>query len=136
LSTVVDICFSVPIDGAIDTLTVKSSISWTEFRIALAEKMVQSASGLLLAYKFSTDAQKKPPNLLATPIHFADLIQGARDGLLAQAEVLRKGKKLKGGLFKIEIIDRDSGKGKEPPKKSGKTKNKVCIIDQRDFVQS
>jgi hypothetical protein len=116
-------------------LTVGSSINWTEFRIALAEKMVRSASGLLLAYKFSTDAQKKLPNLLSTPIHFVDMIQGARDGLSMQAEAARKGKKLKGGPFKVEIIDRDSGKGKEPPKKSGsgKTKNKVRLIYQQDF---
>lgn len=121
-----DIPFAVPLDGAVDTLVIKSDVNWTDLRFQLAEAMMKPASKLSVGYKFSTDARNTAPNCLATGVHLLELIEGAKDGLEAAARAKTKvkaaGKKPK--PFKVEIIDLDAGKEKGKAKKESSSKSK------------
>ncbi|KIM85937.1 hypothetical protein PILCRDRAFT_5038 [Piloderma croceum F 1598] len=111
---VFDIPFAVPLDGAMDTLVIKSNVSWTDLCFQLADAMVKPASQLNLRYKYSTNARNMAPNHLANAVHLPELIEGAKDGLEAMACAKSKaranGKKPK--PFKVEITDLDAGKDK------------------------
>jgi hypothetical protein len=131
---VFDIPFAVPYDGAMDTVVIKSNISWSDLRFQLAEAMVKPASQLNLGYKFSTDARNMAPNHLANGVHLLELVEGAKDGLEAVARVKKNsraaGKKAK--PFKMEITDldagKDTGKGKKASSDKGKRKKQVQLI--------
>jgi hypothetical protein len=96
-----------------DTLIMKSNITWTELHFQLAEKMVKPVSQLILGYKFSTDARNRAPNHLSSGVHLLELIEGAKVGLavVATAKAKPKGKPPK--PFKVEIVDLGVGKEKE-----------------------
>jgi hypothetical protein len=125
-----------------DTLVIKSNVSWTQLRFQLAEAMVKPASQLNLGYKYSTDARNMAPNRLANAVHLLELIEGAKDGLeavvRAKAKVKANGKKPK--PFKVEITDLDSGKEKGKAKKSSsdrtrrKKKVQAVLCTAFDFV--
>jgi hypothetical protein len=125
---IVDITFAFPLDGAMDTFVVKSDTTWTDLRFKLADQMVKPASKLNLGYKFSTDARNLAPNRLANGVNLVDLIEGARDGLIAYAEAKAKPKGKKPKPFRVEIVDLDAGKDKDKARKAnkeGKHKKKV-----------
>jgi hypothetical protein len=125
---VFEIPFAVPLDGAMDTLVIKSNVSWMDLRFQLADAMVKPVSQLNLGYKYSTDARNMAPNRLANAVHLLELIEGAKDGLEAMARAKSKaranGKKPK--PFKVEITDLDARKDKGKVKSTkAKRKKKV-----------
>ena len=120
----IEVSFAIPVDGAMDSLVVKSTITWLELWVAFAKKMVKSATKLNLAYKLSTDARNKAPNRLANAVQFLEMMQEAREGLEKFLKVKSQGKN-KASSFKVEIVDLDVGKDKEKAKSKGKTKKKV-----------
>ncbi|KAG2051209.1 hypothetical protein BDR06DRAFT_973927 [Suillus hirtellus] len=54
---VIDIPLHVPVNSVLDTLTVKSDISWDAFCHKIAKAMEISLEDLSIAYKFSADAK-------------------------------------------------------------------------------
>jgi tRNA-binding EMAP/Myf-like protein len=131
---VFDIPFAILYDGTMDTVVIKSNIIWTDLHFRLVEVMVKSASQLNLGYKFSTDACNMAPNCLANGVHLLELVEGAKDGLEAVAQVKKNswaaGKKAK--PFKVKITDLDAGKDKGKREKvssdKGKCKKQVQLI--------
>jgi len=127
--------FSVPFDGANETLTVPSNISWTKFISKLADIMSLSPKNVRVAYRFSTDPRTSPFSHLSKSIHLVELAHAAK-----QAEKVTRSKK----PFVVELKDLDaSGKGKgsskrnqEKGKKKKKKKKKVQVIIryQLDFM--
>jgi hypothetical protein len=124
--------FAYPVDGAIDTLTVESTITWNDLRCELAEKMYISAAKLNLGYKFTTDTRNSAPNRLSSTVHYIEMMDAAKEGLDAFNKAKAKGKIMKVKAFKVEIIDLDGGKGKEKQKaaatKNSKKSKKVCYL--------
>ena len=118
-------------DGALDGFSVKSNITWLDFRLEVADKLLVPVAELNLGYKFTTDAQGRTPNALRSTVHFIEMITEAKHGL-AEAN---KGRRKKGKPFKVEIFDLDTGKSKEKGQKakkggakSGKGKKKVSCF--------
>jgi RecB family exonuclease len=126
---VIEVSFAIPVDGAMDSLVVKSTTTWLELQVAFAEKMVKSATKLNLAYKLSTDARNKALNRLANAVQFLEMMQEAREGLKKFLKAKSQGKN-KASSFKVEIVDLDAGKDKEKAKGKGKAKKKVKFTDR------
>ncbi|KAG1737136.1 uncharacterized protein EDB91DRAFT_1249784 [Suillus paluster] len=99
--------FMVPIDGATDSTTYSSNITWTDFHYQVADEMGIHMKDLNLAYQFSTMLQKELPCMLQTPVHLARLFMAAQKELNEQAKSKSKAKQKE---FKVVLIDRDAGK--------------------------
>jgi hypothetical protein len=106
-----------------DSMTVMSDVNWTDFRFQLSEKMGVPVSKLNVAYKFTTDAQKKAPNRLSNALQLLEMLEAAKDGLERTATAKAKGK-APSKVFKVEIVDLNAGKGVDA-KATGKSKKKV-----------
>jgi hypothetical protein len=117
---------TVQIDGAMDSFSVNSDITWLDLRLQIAERLVVAAADLNLGYKFTTDARSKAPNRLATHVQCIEMLQEAREGLVAQNELKGKGKKA-AKPFKVEIVNLDAGKGKEKAKSGGKQRKHAKV---------
>jgi len=113
----VTIPFACSVDGALDTFSVKSSITWLSFKLKIADILLIEPTDLNLAYKFTTDARTQAPNRLKTLSNFIEMIQEARQGLEASKRAKPTAKRAK--AFKVEVIDLDAGKRKEKRKKAG-----------------
>ena len=107
-----------------DPMTVMSDVNWTDFRFQLSEKMGMPVSKLNVAYKFTTDAQKKAPNRLSNALQLLEMLEAAKDGLERTAAAKAKGK-APSKVFKVEIVDLNAGKGVDAMKATGKSKKKV-----------
>ncbi|EMD30562.1 hypothetical protein CERSUDRAFT_78744 [Gelatoporia subvermispora B] len=79
--TVFELPFEVPVGQFVDTISVRSNMSWTRLQLDLADKMDLPYNGLTLGYKFSSDRQSQRPRLLDTASHFLALISNARQQL-------------------------------------------------------
>lgn len=112
--------FLIPIDGATDSCTLASDITWSEFTSQVSDEIGVRRKDLKLAYKFSTDTQRALPRLLKTAAHLEALFGGAKMEMAALEKSNSKTKK----PFKVILVDRDAGK------KGGNTKakgsKKVC----------
>lgn len=129
LIDVIDITFSVPYDGAQTSVVVPSDISWNTLRLTIAETMVQPASKLKIAYRFSTDARTSELNHLSSSMHLMELMSQAQALLKEFEEKKTKGKgKSKVRPFKVEITDLDAKeKAKVKGRKSINEGKKVCF---------
>ena len=114
----------VPFKGAMDSMSIMSDASWTEFHYQLSEKMVKPTSKLNLGYKFTTNPQKKPPNRLSNPLQLLEMIEAVREAL-ARVSVAKAKGKAPSKVFKVEIVDLDARKDKDTAKAAGKSKKKV-----------
>jgi hypothetical protein len=57
-------------DGALDSFSVKSNVTWHNFRMKVADKLLIPIAELNLGYKFTTaDAQEQLPNALRSTVH-------------------------------------------------------------------
>jgi hypothetical protein len=122
-----------PVDGAIDTLTVKSTVTWNDLRCELAEKMFIPAAKLNLGYKFTTDTRNSAPNRLSSSVHCIEMMDAAMQGLDAFNKAKAKGKNMKVKAFKVEIIDLDGGKAKEKERKATKRSKKSRKVRTSHF---
>jgi hypothetical protein len=111
---------TMQVDGAMDSFTVNSDVTWLDLQLKIAQRLVIAANELNLGYKFTTDARSKAPNRLASHVQCIEMIVEAREGLAAQEELKLKGKK-SAKPFKVEIVNLDAGKGKEKAKSLGKS---------------
>ena len=125
-SEVVQIPLTIEIDGAMDSFAVPSDITWLDFRIKVANRLVKSASNLNLGYKFTTHARAKAPNRLASHVQCIEMLLEAREAL---AVYNAKGKKAT-KPFKVEIMDLDAGKTNQKGSKHGKVgkQRTVCTF--------
>jgi hypothetical protein len=126
IDAVFEIPFAIPYDGAVDTVVIKSYVTWSDIQLQLSEAMVIPAIKLNLGYKFSMDPRNMAPTHLANGVHLLELIEGAKDGLEAVAwaktKIKAAGKKPK--PFKVEITDHNAGKDKGKGKKASGDKVK------------
>ncbi|KAG0698619.1 hypothetical protein DFH29DRAFT_1002635, partial [Suillus ampliporus] len=72
---VIDIPLHVPVNGVLDTLTVRSDISWGAFHSKIAKAMETSLENLSIAYKFSTNAKADPPHKLDSAHNLFQLLE-------------------------------------------------------------
>ena len=121
--------FMIPIDGALDSVTFESDITWTEFCYRVADEMGVKKDTLRLAYKFSTLPQKQPPQILSRAGHLEALFNVAKKELETRTKSKAKAKSLK--PFKVLLFDQNAGKrsgsSRSEKKRSGKGKVKWLV---------
>lgn len=118
---VVDIPFQIPHDGAVETVTLQSTITFKELLRTIARIMEVDREEVKVGYKFSTDARTKAVNHLNSASHLRELI----DDAIAHLRSLQTpaGKSKRGKSFKVEIISLIH----EETRKTKQTKSdKVC----------
>ncbi|KAG1836935.1 hypothetical protein DFJ58DRAFT_864046 [Suillus subalutaceus] len=96
---VVDIPLHVPVNGVLDTLTVRSDISWEIFCRKIAKAMEISLEDLSIAYKFSTNAKTDPPRKLDSARNLLQLLEDASEELSSATRRSRKKK------FSVVVVD-------------------------------
>ncbi|KAG0698397.1 hypothetical protein DFH29DRAFT_1002836 [Suillus ampliporus] len=96
---VIDIPLHVPVNGVLDTLTVRSDISWGAFHSKIAKAMETSLENLSIAYKFSTNAKADPPHKLDSAHNLFQLLEDVSEELSGAAGKLQKKK------FMVDIVD-------------------------------
>ncbi|KAJ7193990.1 hypothetical protein B0H12DRAFT_1082511 [Mycena haematopus] len=114
----VSLKFSVPVNGANMTLTVLSTIPFTDLFTQLANTMSVAPNKVRVAYRFSIQNCSDPFNHLATNDHW--------DGLIADARRARQTTKSKKD-FIVELKDLQvvpAGKGKKGAASKGPEKKK------------
>lgn len=118
----------VPVNGAMETITIDRCTSWDKFVSMLADTMEVSPKTVSVAYRFSVQAQNTPYSHLSTPKHYAQLFP-----LATATKKASRSKK----PFAVELKDMSGakdkggskqGKGKANTKK-GKRKRKVRPAD-------
>lgn len=120
---VFEITVQVPVSGALDTIEVRSTLSWMRFRIKVANQMEIPESELNVAYKLSVDPKSDLPRCLSTAKHYLQMLS------LASQHVLGKVKSRSKKPFSILIIDKtpkDVAKKGKGPKGFKGTKVSTC----------
>lgn len=107
-----------------DSMSLMSDCSWMDLQFQLSEKLLKPVSKLNVAYKFTTDPQKKAPNRLASPLHLIEMMAAAKEALARAAQAKEKGK-APAKVFKVEIVDLDAGKEKSMSKAMSSSKQNV-----------
>ena len=108
--------FVVPVDGATESMTIGSDITWDEFIYKMAGDMGVRRDFISLAYRFSTMAKKDLPRALTKPTHFAALWEDACKEVTA-LEIKKKSSKSTKPL-KVLLVDRTPKSSKEDGTKS------------------
>jgi hypothetical protein len=122
---VLEIPIQVPVSGAMDTIEVLSTISWTRFRVKVANKMEIPESKLNVAFKLSIEPKSDLPHCLSTAKHLLQMISLASQHL--SGKVKSRSKK----PFSVIIIDK-TPKGPKDTAKKGKgfKGTKVCCCHE------
>ncbi|KAG2061325.1 hypothetical protein BDR06DRAFT_966316 [Suillus hirtellus] len=131
---VIDIPLHVPVNGVLDTLTVKSNISWDAFHRKIAKAMEISLEDLSIAYKFSTDAKTDSPHKLDSARNLFQLLGDASEELSGATGRSRK-KKFMVDIVDIQLPEVSKGESKKGTLTSSKTKaraNKRGKADDED----
>lgn len=123
--SVFDIPFQIPYDGAVETVTLRSTITFKELRRVIARTMDMDVDELKVGYKFSTDARAKAVNHLSTASHLRALVDDAIAILRSSRGTQKKRQK----SFKVEIISLVT---EEKHRKHEKTRGKKVSL----FVKS
>ncbi|KAG6848686.1 hypothetical protein H0H93_014862 [Arthromyces matolae] len=110
--------FSVPYNGANETLEVQSDISWTEFISHLADIMSRSPKNVSVAYRFSTDTRTSPFKHLNKAMHLMELMCRAREA----KEKLEKSRSQKPFIVELKSLDNVGGNNMKPSVSDNKGK--------------
>lgn len=133
--------FSVPHDGAVETVVLQSSTTWHDFRHTIAEKIDVATKHLSLSYRLNSQPQKAPFRHLSTTVHYLELVDSVNEELESRAakssKATGKMKALVVELKDLRPADR-KGKGKAKGKKGKKTaderyRNRVSL-DKVSFL--
>ncbi|KAG0694679.1 hypothetical protein DFH29DRAFT_1006127 [Suillus ampliporus] len=131
---VIGIPLHVPVSGVLDTLTVRSDISWDIFHHKIAKAMETSLENLSITYKFSTNAKADLLCKLNSAHNLFQLLEDASEELSGAAGKLWKKKK-----FMVDIVDIwvevSKGELKKGTLTNSKTKaqsNKKGKVDDED----
>jgi hypothetical protein len=100
----------IPVNGAMDSLEVSSTISWSKFRVKVSNKMDIPESKLDVAYKLSIEPKGDLPHCLSSAKHLLQMISTADQHL--SGKVKSRSKK----PFAIVIVDKTP---KDVAKKGG-----------------
>ncbi|KAG1732348.1 hypothetical protein EDB19DRAFT_1912073 [Suillus lakei] len=96
---VIDIPLHVPVNGVLDTLMVRSDISWDTFHHKITNAMETSLENLSISYNFSTNAKADPPCKLDSAYNLFQLLEDASKELSGAAGKSRKRK------FTVDIVN-------------------------------
>lgn len=115
----------VPVNGAMETITIHHDITWHEFRALLADTMDVSPKSVSVAYRFSVQPQSTPYSHLSTPKHLDQLFPTA-------TAVKKASRSQKPFAMELKRLDVASGKvkasskgGKDSARTKEKRKRKV-----------
>ncbi|KAG2088474.1 uncharacterized protein F5147DRAFT_658694 [Suillus discolor] len=119
---VIDIPLNVLVNGVLDTLTVRSDISWDAFHRKIAKAMEIFLENLSIAYKFSTNAKTASPHKLDLARNLLQLLGDASEELSGVTGRSRK-KKFAVEIVDIRLLEVSNGELKKGTLTSSKTKN-------------
>lgn len=115
----------VPVNGAMETITIHRDITWHEFRALLADTMDISPKSVSVAYRFSIQPQSTPYSHLSAPKHLDQLFPTA-------TAVKKASRSQKPFAMELKRLDVASSKvkaslkgGKDSARAKGKRKRKV-----------
>lgn len=124
------ITFAVPHDGAVETVSIESSMTWNDFRHEIAEKIDVATKYLSLSYRLNSEPQKAPFRHLSTPVHYLELVDAVREELESRATKSSKAKgKTKALVVELKDLRPVDNKGKGKGKSKGKGGKKS--VDER-----
>lgn len=124
------ITFAVPHDGAVETVSIESSMTWNDFRHEIAEKIDVATKYLSLSYRLNSEPQKAPFRHLSTPVHYLELVDAVREELEGRATKSSKAKsKTKALVVELKDLRPVDNKGKGKGKSKGKGGKKS--VDER-----
>lgn len=118
----------MPVNGVLDTVTVRSDISWETFCRKIAKAMEISLEDLSIAYKFSTNAKTDPPHKLDSARNLLQLLEDASEALSDATGRSRK-KKFSVDIIDLRLPEVSKGESKKGALTGSKTKvstNKKC----------
>ena len=98
--------FCYPFDGASDTSTFESDLTWTDFGYWVSDIMGICAKSVNLAYHFSMSLQRELPQMLSTPLHLECLFNNACK--IINERAMGKSKSTK--EFRVILVDQNTGK--------------------------
>ncbi|TFY51279.1 hypothetical protein EVG20_g11073, partial [Dentipellis fragilis] len=124
------ITLQVPVDGALDQLTVMSDVSWEEFQDEVGRIMDLRAEKLHLSYKFSNDTKSELPRCLASATNLHHMTTAFQENRAA-VQKSRSKKPLSVTLFQKDV----GSVASELPargRKAQATKGKALAADEAE----